>query len=125
MQGVKKVYLLRAVKFVHSKIDPLNADDGWIYIEKEDETNGFVPATYVEATEDGKWIVGRVLYEQINTSLGIRKTGTIILVNITKLSNISKRAHQITSHQQKIQEHEKTKIYRRRKSMARYSIIKK
>ncbi len=141
-------------EIVHSKIDPLNADDGWIYIEKDDETNGFVPATYVEATEDGKWIVGRVLYDYEGVSLGTVsvKREQIILVNITTLekdwvaikrpeckggakghipktyvkiiSKVKKEENDKVSNVKKIQEHEKTKIYRRRKSTARYSIIK-
>ena len=72
-------------EIVHAKIDPLKAEDGWIYIEKDDGTNGFVPATYIEPTVNGLWVVGRVLYDYEGLSVGTVsvKREQIILVNTT------------------------------------------
>ena len=42
---------------------PNTAEDGWIYVVKENGENGFVPATYVEPTDNGLWILGNALYD--------------------------------------------------------------
>ncbi len=131
-------------EIVHAKIDPLKAEDGWIYIEKENGTNGFVPATYVEPTVNGLWIVGRVLYDYEGLSEGTVsvKREQIILVNTSTLekdwiaikrpeckggtkghvpstyveiiSKFRNKTAKVSTHKKQLKHHEKTKIFRRR-----------
>ena len=73
---------------VRSKVLPSTAEDGWIYVMKENGENGFVPATYVEPSDDGLWILGNALYDYeghlAEGTVSLKKE-QIILVNTVTL----------------------------------------